>query len=124
MLPALTAIASLTLAMLSGERESLRDILYREIQARWPEPILEELVGNTESLVQTIGTEKALEIVDRLTLEGHQERARDWLSALAGDADWGVREVVAKNPSTPASTLQQLAEDEDWQVRKAIAKNP
>lgn len=36
----------------------------------------------------------------------------------------GERHAVARNHSTPASTLADLAKDRDWDVRLAAAENP
>ena len=46
------------------------------------------------------------------------------LEALAKDKEEGVRQNVARNPSTPVSLLEALAKDKASSVRRDVASNP
>jgi hypothetical protein len=76
---------------------------------------------------------KAFEPADLLLIAKHCPGARpavaaatkaaDLLETLATDSDGSVREAVADNPRTPASTLERLADDALSSVRMAVAGN-
>lgn len=59
----------------------------------------------------------------RVRVARNRECGPDVLYQLA-HASPAVRAEVARNPSTPSSTLQQLATDHEWPVRRAVASNP
>ena len=43
---------------------------------------------------------------------------------MAQADDFKVREVVARNPNTPAIALVEMAQDKESKVREAVAQNP
>ncbi len=47
------------------------------------------------------------------------------LDFLTNDSvTWGVKEAVAKNPSTRIETLEKLAKDKHYSVKQAVLYNP
>lgn len=94
----------------SIEKENIIDILAEESTSSL-ERIIQRLIRDCGAPAQ-------------IFLARHLDLPKQFLSQLASEDSYLVRQAVAENPNTPVEDLIYLAYDKQLQVRQAVVQNP
>lgn len=98
------------------------------LQARWGSFILEGFAANPNPQVMLLAFEKMSKsnkiLRQSFDKESGTQSLASILEKLALSGKSSLRRTLAKNPCTPAATLQILANDKDEATREGVASNP